>query len=71
MPFHTKTLFGFLGAVYGWGKNVFGQLGLNDDSNKIYPSQLRTLRSISVKYIACGEDFSVFLTKVRNFLTNG
>jgi len=53
-----------LGAVYGWGKNCFGQLGLSDDQDRLFPSQLKTLRSIKVKYVACGEDFSVFLTKV-------
>jgi len=53
-----------LGAVYGWGKNCFGQLGLSDEQDRVFPSQLKTLRSIKVKYIACGEDFSVFLTKV-------
>lgn len=53
-----------LGAVFGWGKNEFGQLGLNDNSNKFYPNQLKTLRSIKIKYITCGEDFSVFLTQV-------
>jgi len=57
-----------LGAVYGWGKNCFGQLGLSDDQDRLFPSQLKTLRSIQVKYIACGEDFSVFLTKVYNTL---
>ncbi|XP_049804341.1 probable E3 ubiquitin-protein ligase HERC4 isoform X1 [Schistocerca nitens] len=59
------------GAVYGWGKNVFGQLGLNDDINKLYPTQLKTLRSAKVKYIACGEDFSVFLTKDGGVFTCG
>jgi alpha-tubulin suppressor-like RCC1 family protein len=57
-----------LGAVYGWGKNCFGQLGLSDDQDRLYPSQLKTLRSVKVKYVACGEDFSVFLTKVYNTL---
>lgn len=43
---------------------MFGQLGLNSDVDHIYPCQLKTLRSIKVKYIVCGEDFSVFLTQV-------
>jgi Alpha-tubulin suppressor and related RCC1 domain-containing proteins len=64
----VHTVFYVLGAVYGWGKNCFGQLGLSDDQDKLFPSQLKTLRSIRVKYIACGEDFSVFLTKVYNIL---
>ncbi|XP_045467862.1 probable E3 ubiquitin-protein ligase HERC4 isoform X2 [Harmonia axyridis] len=50
------------GAVFGWGKNVQGQLGLNDTQNKIYPNHLKTLRSIKVRYINCGEDYSTFLT---------
>lgn len=52
--------------MFGWGKNSFGQLGLNSEVDHIYPAQLKTLRSIRVKYIACGEDFSVFLTQVRD-----
>ncbi|KAJ4427740.1 hypothetical protein ANN_25393 [Periplaneta americana] len=59
------------GAVYGWGKNIFGQLGLSDDNDRHFPSQLKTLRSIKVKYIACGEDFSVFLTKDGGVFTCG
>ncbi|XP_014250141.1 probable E3 ubiquitin-protein ligase HERC4 isoform X2 [Cimex lectularius] len=59
------------GAVYGWGKNTFGQLGLNSDVDHIYPCQLKTLRSIKVKYISCGEDFSVFLTQDGGVLTCG
>lgn len=59
------------GAVYGWGKNSFGQLGLNSEVDHIYPCQLKTLRSIKVKYIDCGEDFSVFLTQDGGVLTCG
>ena len=64
----VHIVFYVLGAVYGWGKNCFGQLGLSDDQDKLLPCQLKTLRSIKVKYIACGEDFSVFLTMVYNTL---
>jgi E3 ubiquitin-protein ligase HERC4 len=54
--------------VYGWGKNSFGQLGLNDNEDKAFPSHLNTLRTMGVKYVACGEDFTVFLTKVYSCL---
>jgi len=64
----VHIVFYVLGAVYGWGKNCFGQLGLSDNQDRLFPSQLKTLRSIKVKYIACGEDFSVFLTKVCSTL---
>lgn len=50
------------GAVFGWGKNSSGQLGLNDTLSKSFPVQLRTLRNIRVRYIACGDEFSTFLT---------
>uniref|UniRef100_A0A1B6DL92 HECT domain-containing protein n=1 Tax=Clastoptera arizonana TaxID=38151 RepID=A0A1B6DL92_9HEMI len=59
------------GAVYGWGKNSFGQLGLNNEIDQEFPAQLRTLRTIRVKYIACGEDFSVFLTQDGGVFTCG
>lgn len=59
------------GAVFGWGKNLFGQIGVNDNISKNYPTQLKTLRSIGVRYIACGDDFSVFLTQDGGILTCG
>ncbi|KAL0272513.1 UNVERIFIED_CONTAM: hypothetical protein PYX00_005450 [Menopon gallinae] len=59
------------GAIYGWGKNDYGQLGLNDEVDRLYPTQLKTLRSIRVKYIACGEDFSAFLSADGGVFTCG
>uniref|UniRef100_A0A8B9KWM2 HECT and RLD domain containing E3 ubiquitin protein ligase 4 n=1 Tax=Astyanax mexicanus TaxID=7994 RepID=A0A8B9KWM2_ASTMX len=44
------------GAVFGWGRNKFGQLGLNDNSDRCAPCLLKTLRSQRVVYICCGED---------------
>lgn len=54
----------FLGAVFGWGKNTFGQLGLNDTQDRNLPCQLQTLQNAKICYAACGEEFSVFLTVV-------
>uniref|UniRef100_A0A182QFN5 HECT domain-containing protein n=1 Tax=Anopheles farauti TaxID=69004 RepID=A0A182QFN5_9DIPT len=59
------------GAIFGWGKNTFGQLGLNDLNSRCYPAQLRTLRSLGVRYISCGDDFSVFLTTEGGVFTCG
>lgn len=59
------------GAVFGWGKNTFGQLGLNDTQNRSLPCQLRTLRNAKVCYAACGEEFSVFLTMDGGVFTCG
>lgn len=59
------------GAVFGWGKNLFGQLGLNDTQIRHVPCQLRTLRNSKVCYAACGEEFSVFLTMDGGVFTCG
>lgn len=59
------------GAVFGWGKNSHGQLGLPDRENKCYPYHLKTLRNVKVCHIACGEDFTVFLTLDGGVFTCG
>ncbi|XP_059615438.1 probable E3 ubiquitin-protein ligase HERC4 isoform X2 [Phlebotomus argentipes] len=59
------------GAVFAWGKNNCGQLGLNDDCHHAYPEQIRGLRSLGVRNIACGDDFSVFLTADGRVFTCG
>ncbi|XP_073943044.1 HECT and RLD domain containing E3 ubiquitin ligase 4 isoform X2 [Choristoneura fumiferana] len=59
------------GAVYGWGKNSHGQLGLQDKDNRCYPSHLKILRNARVCHIACGEDYTVFLTLEGGVFTCG
>uniref|UniRef100_A0A6B2EBR4 Putative hect e3 ubiquitin ligase n=1 Tax=Phlebotomus kandelakii TaxID=1109342 RepID=A0A6B2EBR4_9DIPT len=59
------------GAVFAWGKNHCGQLGLNDDCHHAYPQQIRGLRSLGVRNVACGDDFSVFLTADGRVFTCG
>lgn len=59
------------GAVFGWGKNSCGQLGINDTDNRAFPCQLRSLRNIRVRFIACGDDFSAFLTLDGGVFTCG
>lgn len=51
------------GSIYGFGKNLFGQLGVGDLVSRPYPTHVKTLRNQCVRYISCGDDFSVFLTK--------
>ncbi|XP_037043609.1 probable E3 ubiquitin-protein ligase HERC4 isoform X1 [Bradysia coprophila] len=59
------------GSVFGWGKNLFGQLGVNDNIDRPYPTHLKTLRSLGVRYVAAGDDFSVFLTSDGQVFTSG
>ncbi|XP_011049375.1 PREDICTED: probable E3 ubiquitin-protein ligase HERC4 isoform X2 [Acromyrmex echinatior] len=59
------------GAVFSWGRNTFGQLGLNDVQQRNLPCQLRTLRNAKVCYATCGEEFSVFLTMDGGVFTCG
>uniref|UniRef100_A0A8D3E7K1 HECT and RLD domain containing E3 ubiquitin protein ligase 4 n=1 Tax=Scophthalmus maximus TaxID=52904 RepID=A0A8D3E7K1_SCOMX len=59
------------GAVFGWGRNKFGQLGLNDTNDRCFPALLKSLRSQRVIYISCGEDHTAALTKLRGVFTFG
>lgn len=59
------------GSIFGFGKNLHGQLGTADTISKPFPTQLRTLRALNVRYISCGDDFSVFLTLDGGVFTCG
>ncbi|KAK3573583.1 hypothetical protein QTP86_028178 [Hemibagrus guttatus] len=59
------------GAVFGWGRNKFGQLGLNDNNDRCFPTLLKTLRSQGVVYICCGENHTAALTKEGGVFTFG
>uniref|UniRef100_A0A674PBJ8 HECT and RLD domain containing E3 ubiquitin protein ligase 4 n=1 Tax=Takifugu rubripes TaxID=31033 RepID=A0A674PBJ8_TAKRU len=59
------------GAVFGWGRNKFGQLGLNDTNDRWFPALLKSLRSQRVIYVSCGEDHTAALTKEGGVFTFG
>lgn len=59
------------GAVFGWGKNTHGQLGLQHKDNRCYPSHLKSLRDVKICHITCGEDFTAFLTLDGGVFTCG
>ncbi|CAG2112644.1 unnamed protein product, partial [Medioppia subpectinata] len=57
-----SALLSYTGAIYMWGKNEFGQLGLNDMQNRLVPTVQTTLRSQRISFIDCGEEHTVALT---------
>ncbi|KAL4239292.1 putative E3 ubiquitin-protein ligase herc4 [Mactra antiquata] len=59
------------GAIFGWGRNCFGQLGLNDEKDRTFPCLCKSLRQQRVTYIACGEDHSAALTLDGGLFTFG
>uniref|UniRef100_A0A3P8SZ64 HECT and RLD domain containing E3 ubiquitin protein ligase 3 n=1 Tax=Amphiprion percula TaxID=161767 RepID=A0A3P8SZ64_AMPPE len=59
------------GAVFGWGKNRAGQLGLNDKQDRAVPCHIKFLRSQKVVYISCGNEHTAALTKDGGLFTFG
>uniref|UniRef100_A0A8C6N615 Uncharacterized protein n=1 Tax=Melopsittacus undulatus TaxID=13146 RepID=A0A8C6N615_MELUD len=51
------------GAVYSWGKNDFGQLGLGDTQDRDCPSYVRALEHWKAVFISCGADHTAALSK--------
>uniref|UniRef100_UPI00358F9D47 probable E3 ubiquitin-protein ligase HERC4 n=1 Tax=Myxine glutinosa TaxID=7769 RepID=UPI00358F9D47 len=61
----------FSGAVFSWGRNRFGQLGLGDEIDRFYPVLLKSLRTQKVVHVCCGEDHTTALTKEGGVFTFG
>uniref|UniRef100_UPI00398EB717 probable E3 ubiquitin-protein ligase HERC6 n=1 Tax=Pristiophorus japonicus TaxID=55135 RepID=UPI00398EB717 len=59
------------GAVFGWGKNDHGQLGLKDTENKVSPCRVKQLKKLNATYISCGNQHTAVLTKDGNVFTCG
>ncbi|XP_009473150.1 PREDICTED: probable E3 ubiquitin-protein ligase HERC3 [Nipponia nippon] len=51
------------GAVYSWGKNNFGQLGLGDTEDRDRPSYIGALEHWKTVFISCGADHTAVLSK--------
>ncbi|XP_074445708.1 putative E3 ubiquitin-protein ligase HERC4 isoform X1 [Larus michahellis] len=51
------------GAVYSWGKNDFGQLGLGDTEDRGCPSYIGALEHWKTVFISCGADHTAVLSK--------
>ncbi|XP_029453752.1 probable E3 ubiquitin-protein ligase HERC3 isoform X2 [Rhinatrema bivittatum] len=59
------------GAVFGWGRNSMGQLGLGDEQDRAAPCHVKSLRTQKVVYISCGEEHTAVLTKSGGIFTFG
>ncbi|KAA0721997.1 putative E3 ubiquitin-protein ligase HERC3 [Triplophysa tibetana] len=59
------------GAVFGWGRNSAGQLGLDDELDRAVPCHIKFLRSQKVVFISCGEEHTAALTKEGGLFTFG
>ncbi|XP_043916330.1 probable E3 ubiquitin-protein ligase HERC3 [Protopterus annectens] len=59
------------GAVFGWGQNTMGQLGLNDEKDRDVPCHVKSLRTQKIVYISCGEEHTAALTKNGGVFTFG
>ncbi|NXL87493.1 HERC5 ligase, partial [Alectura lathami] len=51
------------GAVYSWGKNNFGQLGLGHTEDRDCPSYIKALEHWKTVFISCGADHTAVLSK--------
>uniref|UniRef100_UPI00398E34D3 probable E3 ubiquitin-protein ligase HERC4 n=1 Tax=Pristiophorus japonicus TaxID=55135 RepID=UPI00398E34D3 len=51
------------GAVFAWGSNDHGQLGLNDMENRYHPTEVKLLDGKKMVYISCGGQHTATLTK--------
>ncbi|XP_066534384.1 E3 ubiquitin-protein ligase HERC2-like [Hoplias malabaricus] len=59
------------GAVFGWGRNSAGQLGLGDREDRDVPSCVKSLNLKKTVFISCGEDHTAVLTKEGLVFTFG
>ncbi|XP_064600028.1 probable E3 ubiquitin-protein ligase HERC4 isoform X2 [Liolophura sinensis] len=59
------------GALFVWGKNSFGQLGVNDQKDRHFPTLCKSLRSLKVMYVACGGDHTAVLSEDGGVFTFG
>lgn len=59
------------GALFSWGRNNFGQLGINDNKDHSMPVLVKSLRSQRVRYVTAGEYHTAALTEDGGVFTFG
>lgn len=66
-----SAILSLTGAVYLFGKNEFGQLGLGDTKNRSVPTLQKSLRNQKIAYISLGSEHSAALTFEGGLFTWG
>lgn len=56
------------GYVYSTGSNLNGQLGISDVSSVYTPVFIEKLKDVKIVKVACGFNFSLFLSGIKYFL---
>ncbi|XP_078061143.1 putative E3 ubiquitin-protein ligase HERC4 [Mustelus asterias] len=59
------------GAVFGWGRNNCGQLGLGDTKVRYLPTYVKLLEWKKIIYISCGAQHTALLSKGGHVFTCG
>ncbi|XP_076831361.1 putative E3 ubiquitin-protein ligase HERC4 [Brachyhypopomus gauderio] len=59
------------GAVFGWGRNNAGQLGLGDRNDRYIPTWVNNLSHKKTAFISCGEEHTATLSKGGTVFTFG
>ncbi|ESN95343.1 hypothetical protein HELRODRAFT_114744 [Helobdella robusta] len=68
---HHSFVLTVSGALFGWGLNKFGQLGVGDQLGRVEPALVSMLRSQEVVHVACGENHTAVLTRNGGVFTFG
>ena len=55
---HHSLVLDAKGAVYAWGENAHGQLGLGDRKDRSEPTLVAALKRFVIVEVAAGRDFS-------------
>ncbi|XP_030048008.1 E3 ISG15--protein ligase HERC5 [Microcaecilia unicolor] len=59
------------GAVYSWGRNSMGQLGLGHTNSQCCPTLVASLEHKRTVFVSCGESHTAVLTKDGQLMTFG
>jgi E3 ubiquitin-protein ligase HERC4 len=51
------------GALYSWGCNTYGQLGLGNKTGQLKPSLITSLAGIPIAFISCGGNHSFAVSR--------